>query len=194
MKKKDSEDFIEIVPEGLTKSTTLQKAQLLIFKEKGGTRHLPILINTEEYRRVYQTLAKDDYSSMAPLKRLADLFNIRLDGVFFCLGGEKGELCTLLGLSKSSEDGDDEKQILREDIPNGLTAGLLMAAPFFISATTFNLLYNHETHDGQVAIPIAIMPEDLLQEALEQAVAGDNFELASVLRDEIKSRDAQSAH
>ena len=43
--------------------------------------------------------------------------------------------------------------------------------------------------EGQMALSLYAMNNDLLQEALESAVAEENFELASVLRDELNKRN-----
>ena len=40
-----------------------------------------------------------------------------------------------------------------------------------------------------MALPLAAMSNNLLKEALKSAVEDDNFELASVLRDELNKRD-----
>lgn len=53
----------------------------------------------------------------------------------------------------------------------------------------FDLLYSRQNGEGQVAVPITAMSGDLLKEALRQAVESENFELASQLRDELKSRE-----
>ena len=54
---------------------------------------------------------------------------------------------------------------------------------------TFNSQMLRQQGEGQVSMPITAMNQRLLQEALNAAVAEENFELASVLRDEIRQRE-----
>ena len=49
---------------------------------------------------------------------------------------------------------------------------------------------NRQKGEGQVSMPITAMNKKLLEEAMHAAVEEENFELASVLRDEIKMREA----
>ena len=53
----------------------------------------------------------------------------------------------------------------------------------------FETQLGRQRGDGMVALPISAMSRELLDEALKSAVAEENFELASLIRDEIKSRE-----
>lgn len=50
----------------------------------------------------------------------------------------------------------------------------------------------HNPVDGGMAIPVNILSDEMLQQALEKAVADENYELASVLRDEQDSRNTRT--
>ena len=65
---------------------------------------------------------------------------------------------------------------------------LQVGVPFYVTIGDALQFVAGESSDGRVAVPIRNMPEELLQEAIGQAVAGDNFELASALRDELRRR------
>lgn len=182
--------IIELVPEGLTQSTSLNKAKLLIFRDKKSGRHLPVLINSKEYDLIYNAFVKHDFSSLDLFHKLSEVFNIGICSVFISLGEKPGDISAIMGLDQFHEDcTKDFMGEINVNIAEGFVAALMMKAPIYITAMDFARLYNREMGDGRIAIPVASMPRDLLQEALNQAVEGENFELASVLRDEIKKRD-----
>lgn len=181
--------IIELVPEALTQSTSLNKARLIIFRDKDSGRHLPLLISDENFELIFRAFVKNDYSSMKLFSKMARAFSIQLAGVFLVRDEDNGEVYAMLALVERHSDNTLITRELRVSLAEGFTAALMMGASFFITRHDFDHLYNREMDGGRVAIPVAAMPRDLLQEALNQAVEGDNFELASVLRDEIRKRD-----
>ena len=46
-----------------------------------------------------------------------------------------------------------------------------------------------DTSGKGVAMPLALLPTELLREQMEKAVANEDYEMASLLRDELKKRD-----
>ncbi len=189
----ENKDIIELIPEGLTKGTSMRKAQLVIFQEKNGERHLPFLITADDYKRLFKSFVLTDYSELASFEKLADLFDIRLMAVLFCRNEDNSGVHSKLYLAKALPDGAVEEHLMKEDITAGITAALMTGAPFYITRDDFESLYNKSGKAGQVAVPVSTMPYDLLIEALQQAVENDNFELASILRDEIRKRDEFSS-
>lgn len=181
--------IIELVPEGLTQSTSLNKARLIIFRDKDSGRHLPVLINSENYALIYRAFVKNDYRAMGLFKKLTEAFDIHLAGVFLTRDEGDTEMFAVLALVLRHPDGKVMTKELRVSMAEGFTAAMITGASFYITRYDFEQLYNREMDGGRIAIPVAAMPRDLLQEALNQAVEGENFELASVLRDEIKKRD-----
>lgn len=53
-----------------------------------------------------------------------------------------------------------------------------------------SILYNKESHS--MAIPINVLNKKMLEQALEKAVDEENYEMASVLRDELRKRKDDS--
>lgn len=57
-------------------------------------------------------------------------------------------------------------------------------------------LFSRQNHmpqtDQSMALPLTAMTRNLLEEVLQSAVADDNFELASILRDELNKRKSDN--
>ena len=85
---------------------------------------------------------------------------------------------------------DVEPQYISCPFVEGVAFALQVGVPFYVTIGDALQFVAGESSDGRVAVPIRNMPEELLQEAIGQAVAGDNFELASALRDELRRRAA----
>lgn len=78
-------------------------------------------------------------------------------------------------------------------IPIRMSDGVLLALvaklDILISQHLFqhqSIAYDKESHS--MAIPINVLNEKMLEQALEKAVEDENYEMASILRDELKKR------
>lgn len=60
--------------------------------------------------------------------------------------------------------------------------------PLLISQALLEQLQQRQKGEGQVSMPITAMSDQLLTEALQAAASEDKFELAAILRDELKRR------
>ncbi len=190
----EQERITRLIPEGLTKSTTLKEAYMLMMKEVEGKRHLPLLINRQEYDLLLECLSKGTYPGTDMMARLAAAFAIMLDGVAIHRDS-KGRFFTTLHFTQAQENGTKFNiQTVRSDIAHGIIAAMRTECDIWISQTLFDTLYGKHPDGGQMAVPITSMSCDLLREALRLAVENDDFEIASVLRDELKNRDGAEPH
>ncbi len=182
--------FINLVPIGLTRGATLQGAYILIFRETLGMRCMAALVSPEEYRMVSRAM-QGELSEMAMLMRQTlDTFGIRLHSVVLHNNTPHGEYRAELLL----QQGADLRHI-RQSVGVGTVLALAFKAHLQVSATYFDQMTHGTAAAGdmvQVRVPISAMDERLLKEALDQAVASDDFEMASTLRDELHRREASS--
>lgn len=183
------EDLITLVPEGLTQSTTLKEAYMIILREEFGLqRHLPLLIPPVGFKMLKRVLVNQDYSLQDTYFNMLNLFNIRLTTTVI-RQDENGHFYSEVRLTRELEDGFDDTRSLRVTLYTGLAAVVASKGQICISREDFERLYVSQPGDSQVAVPIAAMTDTLLNEALQQAVKNEWFELASKLRDELKSRN-----
>ena len=181
-----TENFIELMPEALTKGVSLPGAYLLIMREKEGKRHLPLLLDTKEYEIMRQAIVEKEFTTTRLMTKLAMTFDISLQHVMIRYA-RTGKFFASLFLIQ--EEGGIREKILNVDIASGLAAAIEVGCPIYIYIEEFESLYSRQDGEGKVAIPLSSMGKDLLAEALKQAVEAENFELASQLRDEMKKRD-----
>lgn len=186
----DSTDTIRLVPEGLTQGVALPGALLLLMREEQGTRHLPLLIDRDGYELLHKATTQHLFPETRLMGKLAKMFDISLQSAVIHYA-PTGRFFVSLHFRQAagSEPGEPRRRILNLGIAQGIVAALENGAPVLISRAEFDRLYSRQGGDGQVAVPITAMSSDLLKEALRQAVESENFELASQLRDELKSRD-----
>ena len=83
-------------------------------------------------------------------------------------------------------------RIVPTSVSMAVCISLLMHVGLYVRAVDYDVLTHQGRQEGQVALPIAAMSEALLREALKTAAQEERFELAAVLRDELRKRE-QSA-
>ena len=178
------EDSVDIVPIGLTRGMTFEDVFILILKEKDGNRCIPALIDKETFVMLRSTF-RGNKSKRNLAKQIAKVFNIELDYVLLHQPPSGGSMVSTLILC---QDGANTKA-LETDLATGVIASLSEEVPLRLPEIVFSRLANRQTGtEGQVSFPISSMTDKLLNDALHMAVKEDNFELASLLRDEITRR------
>ena len=177
------EEYVELVPEGLTRGVTLQEAYFLMLREKEGNRFLPSLLEKEEYERLLLALHHKQYQATRLMSRLAHRFGIVLEAVhvFYPPHGNLNATLVFNNLMTTEK--------MACNVADGITAALENRCPILMKRSMFEEQINRQKGEGQVSMPITAMNKKLLEEALRAAVEEENFELASVLRDEIKLRE-----
>lgn len=182
------EDYVWLEPEGLTQGVSLPDAYLLILRDQDSGRHLPLLLDRSGFQLLVRATKQHEYPMTSLMNRLARTFGIRLRHALIhpaASGRTYVALCM-----EQTRDGNKETHELNVDPALGIVAAMEARRPVGIARQDFERLYNRHGRSGQATVPITSMGNDLLREALELAAENDNFELASQLRDELRSRDA----
>lgn len=178
-------DFVDMRPIGLTRGVSLEDAFILLLREEGGSRCVPILIDRKAFMLLRGLMLGRHIKERSFAEQLAELFDISLDSVVLHQPSEGGEVIATLFLSNQV----GELRTLRTDIATGVRAAMTAGRPLRLPRSMFDWLARRSTPtDGRISFPVSAMTLKLLEEALAAAVAEDNFELASILHDEIKSR------
>ena len=178
------EEYVELIPEGLTRGVSLQEAYFLMLREKEGTRYLPSLLNQDEYEQILSAIQNKQFFRTRLMSRLAHRFNIHLEAVHVFYTPQ-GTLSATLVFNQA-----ETTEKMPCDIAEGIASALENQCPILILRNKFEEQILRQKGEGQVSLPIAAMNKKLLEEALKAAVSEENFELASVIRDEIRKREA----
>lgn len=178
-------DYIRLTIDGITRGTSLHDACILLFRENNGRRILPVMITPEEYAQLQAALEGKRYTCSHLMLRLANRAGMPMLGVRL-LHPDGGRTLSLI-------DFDREGELISFTAPIGQAtiAALEAKCPVVIQREAFERQGKMPNNEGTMALPIKGMTDALLEEAMKTAVENDNFELATIIRDELKSRDAQ---
>lgn len=176
------DNYIELKIEGLTRGRELHGAYILVLREKDGERFYPVLTDVTGYKIIHDAMHFGDFAPSRLMNRLAARVGM-----------------TMLGVRLMPPHGGKTQALIDFELLNEIVSITVTAAEGIAAAM--------ETHTGiwaqralldrqaaqphpeqSVSLPITAMDNELLQEALDLAVADDNFELATVLRDELRKR------
>lgn len=178
------EEYVELIPEGLTRGVSLQEAYFLMLRDKEGKRFLPALLDKEEYEQIILAINQKKYPSTRLMSLLAHRYNIKLESVHVFYPPHGNLSASLIFNNQVTTER------IACDIAEGIIAALNNNSPILMQRSMFEEQILRQKGEGQVSMPITAMNMKLLEEALQAAVEQENFELASVLRDEIKLREA----
>lgn len=186
--------LVELIIHASAAISSNDHQSMVLLKEKDGSRLLPILMSL---RRATMLTLRSQLAMPSPLPlSLADVswhmlrkFDIKLtrveltaiqDGTFFSrIVGEKN------GEEKSLDF------CLAQD---GLVMAVTACCPIFIEEELLNAQYMKQTGENSFALNISIFSRKMLEDALQAAVAQENYEAASQLRDELAKRVSVTSH
>lgn len=178
------DNYTELKIEGLTRGRELQDAYILILREKDGNRFFPVLIDYKGYEMVLAAMKHKDYTCARLMNKLANRVGMAQIGVRL-MQPHNGETRALIDFELINE-----VVSIQTSVAEATVAALEMRSSFWVQRDTFEKQSKmQQTGQQSMALPIIAMNNDLLKAALEGAVNDENFELASILRDELNKRE-----
>ena len=187
MNKHMYDNSIELTIEGLTRGRDFRDAYILVLREKPNGRFYPVLISQEAYNMVSAALDNHDYTCSRLMNKLAGRLAMKLIGIRL-LQPNKGQTQALLDFKTSSM----EVVSVNVSAAEAAVAALETHTSIWIEEQLFSRQNHMPQTDQSMALPLAAMTRNLLEEVLQSAVADDNFELASILRDELNKRKSDN--
>lgn len=163
-------------------------AYLAILKETDGKRMIPVLMEKQD-AMLLLLKSKKKYVSNTPLDMsdvLLNVFNnfsLRLREVRICAVRGGITYCHLY-----CEQYGERKVISYCRASNGLVLAAIFKCPITIHEELLAMQYMREVSDGTYSMPINAVAKEALEEALKRAVEQENYELASIIRDELQRR------
>jgi len=166
---------------------------IVILREKDGERILPVVMST---RRALTLMMRTKLSLPVPVPasvpdltfHLLRKFDITLsrvvlttlkDGVFFC--------------TVVAEREGQEQQLDYCLAADGLVMATTACCPIMIESQLMEAQYMHKVGDNSFSLNINTLTQKMVEDALQHAVENENYEVASLLRDELAKRTASSA-
>lgn len=189
---------VELEIKGISYSHTKSGAYALILGEIKGMRRLPIVIGTFEAQSIVYQM--EGIKSQRPLTHdlflsMATAFHIKIievnivkveEGIFY------GELVCLRKNAKIKIDSRTSDAIalaLRFNCPIYANETVMKKASVILDTETGKILYNEDIEqEAEEETDYGNLSVDELEEKLNEAISNEDYEKASVIRDEINKK------
>ena len=181
--------LIELEINALAQTANKDGRTMVILREKGGERILPVMMST---RRAATLMMRSQIPLPMPVAAtVADAYNLLLMKCGVSLkriefyGIANGTfLCKIVG-----EQNGEERVVDTCQAHDALVIACTAVCPITIDSALFEAQYMRKTGENSFAINISTLTRKMLEEALEHAVATEQFEIATQIRDELARRD-----
>lgn len=178
------DNYIELKVEGLTRGRELKDAYILILREREGERIFPVLIDEEGFNMIMQAMRNKDYTCSHLMVKLASRVGMTPIGIRL-MQPANGKTQALIDFELVNEIVS-----ITTPIAEAVVTALETRSSLWVQRTTFEHQTRMNKNGGSqnMALPITAMSDKLISDALQAAVKEDNFELATILRDELNKR------
>lgn len=178
------DNYIELKVEGLTRGRELKDAYILILREREGERIFPVLIDEEGFNMIMQAMRNKDYTCSHLMVKLASRVGMTPIGIRL-MQPANGKTQALIDFELVNEIVS-----ITTPIAEAVVTALETRSSLWVQRTTFERQTRMNKNGGNqnMALPITAMSDKLISDALQAAVKEDNFELATILRDELNKR------
>lgn len=178
------DNYIELKVEGLTRGRELKDAYILILREREGERIFPVLIDEEGFNMIMQAMRNKDYTCSHLMVELASRVGMTPIGIRL-MQPANGKTQALIDFELVNEIVS-----ITTPIAEAVVTALETRSSLWVQRTTFERQTRMNKNGGSqnMALPITAMSDKLISDALQAAVKEDNFELATILRDELNKR------
>lgn len=178
------DNYIELKVEGLTRGRELKEAYILILREREGERIFPVLIDEEGFNMIMQAMRNKDYTCSHLMVKLASRVGMTPIGIRL-MQPANGKTQALIDFELVNEIVS-----ITTPIAEAVVTALETRSSLWVQRTTFERQTRMNKNGGSqnMALPITAMSNKLISDALQAAVKEDNFELATILRDELNKR------
>lgn len=178
------DNYIELKVEGLTRGRELKDAYILILREREGERIFPVLIDEEGFNMIMQAMRNKDYTCSHLMVKLASRVGMTPIGIRL-MQPANGKTQALIDFELVNEIVS-----ITTPIAEAVVTALETRSSLWVQRTTFERQTRMNKNGGSqnMALPITAMSDKLISDALQAAVKEDNFELATILCDELNKR------
>ncbi len=178
------DNYIELKVEGLTRGRELKDAYILILREREGERIFPVLIDEEGFNMIMQAMRNKDYTCSHLMVKLASRVGMTPIGIRL-MQPANGKTQALIDFELVNEIVS-----ITTPIAEAVVTAFETRSSLWVQRTTFERQTRMNKNGGSqnMALPITAMSDKLISDALQAAVKEDNFELATILRDELNKR------
>lgn len=177
---------VELKIHNISNSLAQSHAYALLLKEVGGERQLPVIIGPAEAQSIAFQLKH--FKPPRPFTHdlfvaLAKMLDMELKEVFIYQAYE-GVFYSYLNFEK-----EGESYQLDARTSDAIALAMRFNSPIYTTESILESESLRLEEGTPISVPITAVSMNLLKEALNKAVADENYELASQIRDEIQRRE-----
>lgn len=176
------DEYIELTIQGITRGKELEDAYILILRAAKEDGFFPVLIDKHGFETIYEAMQNHDYTCAHMMNLLAERMCVPMQGMRI-LRPSDGKTMALVDFQCS-----DQLISITVPIAEAIVATLEKNKSIWVDKAMYERQIKFNPSDQSMALPITAMNKELLENALQSAVKEDNFELASILRDELNKR------
>lgn len=177
------ENYVELHFVGITHGREPEGVYVIVLQEPEGKRLYPVLTDEVGYNQLVAAIDRKDFTPTRLMVKLTKRLGFRLQGVRL-LRPTNGRNMAMLDFRRG-----EEAVSISVTMAEATLAALQTPCSFWVNREIFNVYVNIHPTPGAMTIPLHGMSNTLLRNALKAAVETENFELASMLRDELKQRE-----
>lgn len=174
--------YVPMHMEGITHGTSLRDAYVAVLRADDEDLLFPILLEKDGYEVLHRALEQHEYTPSHLMLQLAERVELKVVGVRIKHPAD-GRMMALIDFAH-----EDLITSLCVPAAEALVAALEAKTTIYVLQEATDVQRRHPQQGDAVALPLTAMSVPLLEQALENAVQNDEFELASVLRDELRKR------
>lgn len=176
---------VEVVLSGVSKVSAMGEICLLVLLDQKKMRQLAVLCDEHLFQQVYVRLSdeKQDWGNEYPevfaslLKESGRKFEVDIYGM------SRG----IYQASLVDVETGESKAI---KCSHAVFMALVANFPIYVDADLMRRMGTpYETGAAKASLPISVLPERLIKKTMDDAIAAEDYELASDLRDELKRRE-----
>lgn len=162
---------------------------MLLFSAPQMQQRMPVVVSRSTYKQIMKLLNDRSASVCNLALRLADRLILRLVGIRL-LPPKNGEMKALIDfLTPASLTGERKFISLSCDLPEALALVNETGCRLHIKISLLAAMaISDDTKETGFRCPLGSLPDEFLRASMEEAVANENYELASLFRDEINHR------
>ena len=184
--------MIELEIHGIARTPNGKSDTLLLLREKGGERVLPIAMSP---KRAMVLLARSKFPFPLPMPisavdiamEMMRKFHLQLHHVHISHQAETVLLCEVVARR------DEEEQVISYcQAADALILAVTAGCPILIDDQMLEAQQMRKVGEGAYALNINSVSREMLEQALQQAIREENYEAASQLRDELAKRNDPS--
>lgn len=181
---------VEVVIAGVSKVSATGEVCLIGLLDRKKNRQLAVLCDEHLFHQVYSRMSHEemDWSDCYPevFASLLKETNRKLEVDIY--GMSRG----IYQASLVDQDTGESKPV---KCSHAIFMALVADMPIYVDADLMRRMGTpYEVGATKASLPISVIPERLIKKSMDEAIAAEDYELASELRDELKRRSENESH